>query len=548
MGTSASTTPKFVREATGLVRSFSHVDLFVQAVSIMQIGISTIFLLESVGTFYPGTNLYAVILISGLVGIAFATLWSILSAAMPRSGGDYVWISRITSKVPALGFMYAVTYGLGFAIAFNMGFQVWLFTNGVLSPTFAGLGLIYNSSSLTGLGNWMVAGNGLFIVGIILIAMALVTVALGARSGTKIINYLFFFSLIVTFLWIILGFSAGPSAFQQAFDSQFGNGQYANVLSLGSRAGFSGFSFNWFTTLEVGFSLGYFALFSNFQYPVWASGEIKKADQVWRPYVVAIMVALLLFVFLIAALFNLMGANWLGAMSDAAGTASTAGSLPFSVPPTFTLFLSIMFKNNPILVFLINAGLIAGTFTWFVVPYIAFSRLIFSMSFDRVLPKAFADVTEKVRVPLKALILTVVLVIVWFSQYVYGLLWNPNLLSFATVFFSVSGVAPAAWTVAALVFAFFPWLNKGLYDRTMPASFKRNIGLPIVTWLGLFVAITQAWATYAYITTAAPVPAIAEGAIVGIMVGSFIAYYVIAAIRKSQGIDLKYIFNEIPPE
>ncbi len=548
MGTSTSPTPKFVREATGLVRSFSHLDLFVQAVSIMQIGISTIFLLESVGSFYPGTNLFAVILISALVGIAFATLWSILSAAMPRSGGDYVWISRIASKVPALGFMYAVTYGMAFAIAFNMGFQVWLFTNGVLSPTFAGLGLIYNSSSLIGLGNWMVAGNGLFIVGIILIAMALITVALGARSGTKIINYLFFFSLIVTFLWIILGFSTGPTAFQQAFDSQFGNGQYANVLSLGSQAGFSGFSFNWFTTLEVGFSLGYFALYSNFQYPVWASGEIKKADQVWRPYVVAIIVALVLFVLLIASLFNLMGANWLGAMSDAASNSSTAGSLPFSVPPTFTLFLSIMFKNNPILVFLINAGLIAGTWTWFVVPYIAFSRLIFSMSFDRVLPKAFADITEKVRVPLKALILTVILVVLWFSQYVYGLLWNPNLLSFATVFFSVAGVAPAAWTVAALVFAFFPWLNKGLYDRAMPASFKKNIGLPIVTWLGLFVAVTQAWATYAYITTAAPVPAIAEGAIVCIMLGSFIAYYVIAVIRKSQGIDLKYIFNEIPPE
>ena len=548
MGTSTSPTPKFVREATGLVRSFSHLDLFVQAVSIMQIGISTIFLLESVGSFYPGTNLFAVLLISALVGIAFATLWSILSAAMPRSGGDYVWISRITSKVPALGFMYAVTYGLGFAIAFNMGFQVWLFTNGVLSPTFAGLGLIYNSSSLTGLGNWMVAGNGLFIVGIILIAMALITVALGARSGTKIINYLFFFSLIVTFLWIILGFSAGPNGFQQAFDSQFGNGQYANVLSLGNQAGFSGFSFDLFKTLEVGFSLGYFATFSNFQYPVWASGEIKRADQVWRPYVVAILVTLVMFVLLIASLFNLMGANWLGAVSDAAGNSSTAASLPFSVPPTFTLFLSIMFRNNPILVFLINAGLIAGSFTWFVVPYIAFSRLIFSMSFDRVLPKAFADITEKVRVPLKALILTVVLVILWFSQYVYGLLWNPSLLSFATVFFSVAGVAPAAWTVAALVFAFFPWLNKDLYDRAMPASFKKNIGLPIVTWLGLFVAVTQAWATYAYITTAAPVPAIAEGAIVCIMLGSFMVYYVIAAIRKSQGIDLKYIFNEIPPE
>ena len=514
----------------------------------MQIGIGTIFMLESVGVFYPGANLFAVIVISGVVGAVFAVLWSMMSAAMPRSGGDYVWISRIVSKVPAIGFSYAVSYGLGFAIAFNMGFQVWLFTNGVLSPTFAGLGLIYNNSALTSLGNSLVAGNGLFICGLLLIALAIVTVSLGLRSGTKIINYLFFFSLIVTFLWIVLGFSAGPSVFQQAFDSQFGANQYANVLALGKQAGFTGFTFNVVTTLEIGFSLGYFALYSNFQYPVWASGEIKKANQVWKPYLVAIVVAGAGYYLLVASLYNLMGADWMGAVSVAAGTPSTAGSLPFSVPPTFTLFLSIMFKDNPILVFLINAGLVAGSFTWFVVPYVAFSRLIFSMSFDRVLPKAFADVSDKVHVPLKALGLTVILVILWFSQYVYGLFWNPSLLSLANVFFSVSGVAPAAWTVAALVFAFFPWINKGLYETAMPTAFKKKIGLPIVTWLGFVVAFTQAWATYAYVTISAPSPIIATGAIVVVMLGSFIAYYAIAAIRKSQGIDLKFIFNVIPPE
>jgi tetratricopeptide (TPR) repeat protein len=39
--------------------------------------------------------------------------------------------------------MYAITYGLAFAIMFNMGFQTWLFANGMLSPTIAGLG-VYN--------------------------------------------------------------------------------------------------------------------------------------------------------------------------------------------------------------------------------------------------------------------------------------------------------------------------------------------------------------------------------------------------------------------
>jgi amino acid transporter len=445
--------------------------------------------------------------------------------------------------------MYAITYGLAFAIAFNMGFQVWLFTNGVLSPTFAGLGLVYNNSALTNLGNWMVAGNGLFITGLILVALAILAVSLGVRTGSRVINVLFFFSLIVTVLWIVLGFAFSNSSFKSAYDTQFGSGQYQNVLNLGTQAGFSGFTFNGFQTLQVGFSLGYFSLYSNFQYPVWASGEIKRAQRVWVPYIAAIIVTGLLYTGLVGGLYNLMGATWIGAMSVASTTLSTSGHLPFSVPPTFTLFLTIMFKSNPFLVFLINAGLIAGSFTWFVVPYIAFSRLIFSMSFDRVLPKALADVNERFRVPIKALLITVVLVILWFSQYVYGLLWNSSYLSFSTVFFSVAAVAPAAWTVAAIVFALFPWLNRSLYERSMPQAFRRKVGLPIITWLAGFVAITQALAVYAYIVAlSASAQLIAESAIAIIMVGSFLGYYVISTIRKGQGINLGYVFSEIPPE
>jgi amino acid transporter len=537
----------FVRQATGLVREFGHLDLFVQAVSIMQIGISLVFLLESIGSFYPGANLFALVVISGVVALAFAAVWSTLSSAMPRTGGDYVWISRILNKVPAVGFMYAITYGIAFAIAFNMGFQVWLFTNGVLSPTFAGLGVVYNIPWLTNLGVWMASGNGLFVTGIILVGIAIIAVSLGARLGSRFINTLFFFSLFVTFLWIVLGFLFTQSSFQRAFDSQFGSGEYLKILSLGKQAGFTGYSFNLFTTLEVGFSLGYFSLYSNFQYPVWISGEIKKVNAIWKPFFVAIALTGALYALTIGALFHLMGANWLGAISMAASNPDTASSLPFSVPPTFTFLMSVMFKN-PILAFLINAGLVAGSLTWFIVPYIAFSRLIFSMAFDRVLPSALADVNERFRVPLKALGLTVVLVILWFSQYVYGLFWNPSYLSFATIFFSVAAIAPAAWTVAAVVFALFPWINKQLYEKVMPSAFKKKIGIPVITWISLFIAFTQAWAVYGYVATAAPIKSVAIGAIVVIMLGSFLAYYAISAIRRKQGIDLKYVFQEIPPE
>ena len=553
--TQKTAAPRFVREATGLVRELSHLDLFVQAVSIGQIGTTIVIFLETVGGFTPGANLYAVIAISGVVALAFAFLWSIMAAALPRSGGDYVWISRIIPKVPAFGFMYAASYGIVFMMSFVMGFQVWLFTNGILSPTFASLGLIYNNAAFTSLGNWMAAGTGLLIIGLILIAIAAITVSLGIRTGSNVINFLFFYSVIVTVIWIVVGFTTSQQAFQQAFDSQFGSGQYANVITLGKQAGFSGFTSDFLTTLSVGFSLGYFNLYANFQMPVWASGEIKKAGAVWKPYVLAVVAMAVGFAVLIAALFNVFGTDWLGAVSAASQNSATAGSLPFApIAPTFTLFLSLLFKNNPLLVFLIHTGLIAATATWFIVPWIAFSRLIFSMSFDRVLPKSFSDLTsEKLRVPVKALALIVVLVVITFSQYVYGLFWNPNLLAFIDLFVTYVPVSAAAWTIAGLVFAFFPWLNKELYERTMPTQFKKKIGLPIVTWLGLFVAATQAWATLAYVTPvagppSAPFPILADAAIVISLVGSFALYYVVAAIRKHQGIDLRLVFNEIPPE
>jgi amino acid transporter len=288
-----TSTPRFVRDATGLVRELSHLDLFVQAVSIGQIGTTIVIFLETVGGFTPGANLYAVIAISGVIALAFAALWSIMVAALPRSGGEYVWISRIIPKVPAIGFMYAGTYGIIFMMSFIMGFQVWLFANGILSPTFASLGLIYNNAALTSLGNWMVAGTGLLVTGLILIAIAVITVSLGLRTGSKIMNFLFFYSLIVTIIWIIIGFSTSQQTFQQAFDSQFGSGQYANVLTLGKQAGFSGFTYDLFATLSVGFSLGYLTLYANVQMPVWASGEIKKAglySKVWQSFAVLLPV------------------------------------------------------------------------------------------------------------------------------------------------------------------------------------------------------------------------------------------------------------------
>ena len=495
--------------------------------------------LEYLPFFFPGADTAGVLFVSLLVAIAFATLWGGMSAALPRSGGDYVWMTRILPRFPAMGFMYAIMYGIFGQMLSVGGFLTYFYVNSVLSPTIASVGLVSGNSALTEIGQFVATGNGLFMTGLILWGIAILTVSAGPRRISKMINIMWLFGLVVAFLWIIAGFAFGNYSFQKAFDSQFGAGQYAMVLVLGKQAGFTSLAPTLVATLSAGFSLGYLSSFSNFQIPVWVAGEIKRSEQVWKPFCLALVLSAVVFVAIVESMFHLMGSDWLGAMSMAANTPSTAGLLPFSTAPSFVFFLTVLFKDNPILVFLINAGLIVSGFVSFVVPIVANSRLIFSLSFDRMLPRALADVTDRSAVPFKAISLVGLLGIIWFAVYTYA--------SFVSTFLGSLPPLSVAWTIAALLFAFFPWLNKDLYERTWPPVFKLRLGLPFITWLGFFIAITQAWASYTFLTSSL-YPAFGEETLLLIVIGSLVAYFAIAALRKRQGIDLRHIFDEIPPE
>jgi APA family basic amino acid/polyamine antiporter len=532
--------PTFVREATGLVRGFSNFDIFVQAFSIVGVGMGSLTILEYLPFFFPGADTVGVLFVSLLVALAFAMLWGGMSAALPRSGGDYVWMTRILPRFPAIGFMYAIMYGVFGQMLSVGGFLTYFYVNSVLSPTITGVGLVTGNSALTEIGQFVATGNGLFMTGLILWGIAILTISAGNRTSSKIINIMWLFSFVVALLWITVGFAFSNGAFQKSFNSQFGADQYAMVIRLGKQAGFTGLAPTVVATLSAGFSLGYLSSFSNFQIPVWVAGELKKSEQIWKPFCLALVLCAVMFVLIIESMFHLMGGDWLGAMSMAASTPSTAGALPFSTAPSFVFFLTVLLRDNPILVFLINAGMIVSGFVSFVVPIIANSRLIFSLSFDRMLPKAMADVTGSSAVPLKAISIVGILGIIWFAVYTYG--------TFVSAFLGSLPPLSMAWTIAALLFAFFPWLNKDLYEKTLPPGFKiRLLALPIITWLGFFIAITQAWASYAFLTSSL-YPAFGEETLLLIAVGSLVAYFTIATFRKRQGIDLRHIFDEIPPE
>ncbi|PSN85132.1 hypothetical protein B9Q02_07520 [Candidatus Marsarchaeota G1 archaeon BE_D] len=95
----------FVREATGLVRVMSPYSAF--AYNILNIGVifPWVYLL-SAGAF-PGSNIALGILITGVFASFLAFAYSGIASVMPRTGGDYVFESRVLS--PWIGFPIVAT-------------------------------------------------------------------------------------------------------------------------------------------------------------------------------------------------------------------------------------------------------------------------------------------------------------------------------------------------------------------------------------------------------------------------------------------------------
>ena len=110
-GSEAGGPPKlFVRRSLGLVREMSAGDALIGNILIFNLVIASITLLLIPWTF-PGASLPLSIVLTFIPAAFLATVYVLFGVAMPRSGGDYVFISRTLH--PAVGF------------AANFSFVIW---------------------------------------------------------------------------------------------------------------------------------------------------------------------------------------------------------------------------------------------------------------------------------------------------------------------------------------------------------------------------------------------------------------------------------------
>jgi APA family basic amino acid/polyamine antiporter len=531
----------FLRKATGLVKGWSKFDAFLYSfMSVNFVTLGLFFALSVLG-FVPNGQILPALVISGIFVTFLVITYAGLISVMPRAGGDYVWQSRV----------------LGGGIAFLLAITGWWFILWYWAPVYANilnvevLQPLAALFKLGGLSTFLATKNGLFTVCVVTVVLAGFLVSLGMEGYAKIQRFCFYIGLAALALVMgimLFGSQAGfHSAFNTASSNLFGThgDTYAQVLKdsgahVVPKLGFSPFFGP--TLLLIPF-LCFWILWPNWGATLY--GEVRGASDFKRVmsgmmWGLWVTIALAIVFILLASKF--FGWQWFNSMNLGYWNSVYAiGKSPIPIwgyPPLLASFYIHSTIIQALIVFAFGAWFLG----WAGTLFLSSTRVIFAAAFDRILPEKVADVSEKRHVPVWALALMLGPALIVSAFYAYT-------AKFATYILDATLVIAITFFGTAIAAMILPWRKKSLYENSPIAKYK-VAGIPMITITGFITALFIGFNLYQWFTNSNYAVNNKSSLIfMGSMYVLAIVVYVIARLyRKSQGIDLKAIYQEIPVE
>lgn len=525
----------FVRDATGLVRSLSTFDLFNLAYGQIMPAVGIVFIVSFTPFAFPQSNmLLAFLMVTPLVALGPALIYSMLGAAMPRSGGDYVYVSRIIH--PALGFMTNWLFTCTvFSFIATAGF---IFSSTAFNVFIATIGMMTNNPGLVADSTWFTTNTGELVTGTILIFGIMVLLIYG-RAVWNFMKVLFVIVMAGTIVNIVYLMTASQGAFVAAFNSQFASSgfTYSGIIQTAVK---NGYQPGWTWAGTIGALIYGMSGLVGFNFSAYSAGEAKRASKSMPISIVgSTLIGGVLFALWAYGIYHAFGYDFFSAANYLTDLPSPV-SLPFT--PSVNALFTYLPGQNPVVEIL---GALAFGLAWiWLTPtdFIPVVRNLFAWAFDRVGPSWLADVNDTYHTPIKSILLSAVLgeILLILAIYTTGI---------SIVFANGAILINLAFLLTSISGILFPYKAKNIYEQS-PGWVKSKVaGLPVVTLVGCFSAIVELILLYGGVTNAVigGAPASYPFA-VGIAIAGVALYYVASFYRKRQGIDLSLVFRDLPPE
>lgn len=546
----------FVRKATGLVREIG----FVVAVLVVICNVVGLGWQKRAFQFtgpapFPETQyvlglapITMSFILVGIVVLFTVFVFAILGAAMPRSGGGYIYISRLIH--PFVGFVgswieffsIAVSYGLiGTAV-----FEAVLI--------YGGIGGVSPEIMAT-----MSQPAFLFWGGVFFVLIFAVVAALGVSMAGRLLQIMFWIPLAITLVLYGALMAASPSVMEAGIMAITGHApiEYTKLaLSQGMATAFTG---SYWDAMNIA-CLGSYWAYIGFAASTFVAGEIKEASKT-LPRTLFLANGFIILLYISASYLAVRACQQVGWVGDwsffnaysflsyGAG-ATRPPELPKAWMPVVAAFSAKGLGMDWVLALLpiFAAFWVANDIPPFILTA---SRIIFAMSFDRVVPEKLSAVNERFHSPINAIIFTVLVAIIGnlAESDVLAFLGPDNLLYryinpggavlatdiWDTIFFLLASIAGVFFVLRAK--------GKEIYERS---AFKP--GIAFVLLVGLIATIGNIWLMYVdFQASAAWVEAwyfTVELLVVGALI--YIVYKYV--VGKRVGVDYTTIYAEVPPE
>ncbi|MDP9841303.1 APC family permease [Streptosporangium lutulentum] len=541
----------FVRNATGLIREVSFFDAFVMNTFGMNVAVGGVYLFLQAQTAFSGGNmLLAVVIGTLLMAFTLLRVYAEFSAAMPRSGGDYVFVSRTLH--PIVGFLLSWSQGL-WMIFFWIGF------NAYFALTFAVPAALATLTSVTGQPVWLNMSNGLLgkhdLFGVttqwwVLGLGTIITVGFGvliAAGGQRYWRWQKFLfaiaglSLLLSFALLL--FKGGHIS---AGWNEFARGNHGltfnQIIPAAEKAGYTGNSAPFSLADTVLMLPWVFFVVGYAQGSAQIGGEIKRASKTqYRAMVGGVLVNGLVLALITLVLTSHVSSQWLGSLGYLSNADPGALGLPAGLPPGFN-FLAALLTHNVVLLLILGVGFVIWAVMGTPLSTMQATRYMLAWSLDRTVPQKLGEVSERFHTPVKAIALcavtgeiALIALVNWSDASLLGALLAQIL----------------AFIVVALAGVVFPYRLPGVWES---AGGKRVFGIPAVALAGAGGVLALGTLMVMFIanntinSTFAVTRQLSLWFMFGVVVTGVVWYVAARLINRRRGVDLSLVFREIPPE
>lgn len=536
-GSQVTSSGLFARNATGLVREVRPLSsLIINYIpgcpaQVLAAGFFFAFAL------YPGGNFPLALLLTLPLTLAFAYAFGLLTTAIPRSGGDYMLVSRILH--PAVGLLSSLC-STASAVLSTAFFGI-AFVTFAVGPGLIIVGLVGGDHTFVEWGNTVLTNkNWQFGLGAVMMIAAAFMMAGGWGWTLRLQAILFTLVMAGLLACVVIALFTSRDEFIHNFNvfAKPITGKadtYHNVIATAQKAGVNTApKFSFAQTIPIIGVVSGFSIYS--WWTAFIGGELRQARSIKTAHRMALAG------FLNLATVGIFAVIFLHTFGTAFMTAANGGGMPSQIgsPPYYFFLISASTGSAVLAVFLV----VSFAVFWPLITYIQLlqpTRSLFAWAFDGLLPRSVTSLS-KGHSPYIAVIIATVANIV-------TLYWGLHASNFFQVLVYAVLFQVIAMILVGLSATVFPRRRPELYRAA--ATQRRVLGVPLVSIAGVGAVLGGLFLFFLYFHYD-QLGLVGKGkffAYLGVIIAIAAVYYTsVKAYRARGGVDLSRAVGEIPPE